>query len=207
MEVRTGKDTTRKTQIVLLCIAIAVPVALWARFHENAVRGFADPYSEPALTAVADQAQPVLDALEKYRAENGLYPVSLNRLRPGYLASNDDLSGFRYSARQSEWIFQSDACLAREQTQGSKLREVTAELNEVTRFKSECVIGYREYQLQSPDFPSNAKSRAVERWAYYDSQPQYWAVGWCQQVGTKGGSRKLATNGVCREHNPKTDSR
>jgi len=201
MVAETRSETSRRQQYLLLlaCIALAVPLALWARFHLATLRAYANPGAEPNVTAAAEQAQPVIDALEKYRADNGLYPASLDRLSPGYLASTETLRGFRYSARRSDWVFQSDACLAREQVLEWKLTGVKANRPQAARFADDCLSGFRDYQLQSPDFSHDGNSRYVERWAYYDSQPQHWTVGWCEQVRTaSGNAQELATNGICR---------
>lgn len=175
-------------------------VILWARFYFANLRVSGDPNTKPDLRAAADQAQPLLEALEKYRADNGLYPTTLNQLSPAYVPSVQGLRAFRYSARHSDWVFQSDACLAREQNlQGWVLQEVKEYQTEIDQFKRDCISGYRDFQLQSPDFPPDSQSRYLERWAYYDSQPQHWSLGWCEHVASsKGGSSELATNGVCR---------
>ena len=185
---------------LLAIAALALALGLWARFHFASLRVDADPISRPDLVAAQEQAQPLLDALEKYRAEYGLYPASLNQLLPAYVASLQTLSAFRYSARYSDWVFQSNACLEQEKAlRGSILQEANHGQRRTSQLKFECISGYRDYQLQSPNFPPFEESRYLERWAYYDSQPQYWTLGWCEQVVTsKGTPRELATNGVCR---------
>src|SRR5215467_12616969 len=100
-----------QTLRLLAIAALALFAAAWARSHFSAFRVDADPNSEADFTATQKNAQPLLDALEKYHADNGLYPASLNQLSPGYLATREDLSAYRYSARHDDWIFQSDACL------------------------------------------------------------------------------------------------
>jgi hypothetical protein len=188
-----------RLRVVVFVFLVAI-VILWARFYFANLRVTDDPRSESDLTAAADQAQPLLDALERYRADNGLYPTTLNQLSPAYLPSLQGLHAFRYSARHSDWVFQSDACLAREQNlEGWVLKEVKEHQNEVAQFKRDCISGYRDFQLQSPDFPPDSQSRYLERWAYYDSQPQHWTLGWCEPVlESKGSPSELATNGVCR---------
>jgi hypothetical protein len=185
---------------LLAFILVAVPAILWARFHLADLRATNDPTSQSDLVAATDRARPLVDALEKYRADNGLYPVTLDRLSPAYLPSLETPRSFRYSARHSDWVFQSDACIAREKSlQGWVLQEVKAHQKDVAQFKQECLTGYRDYQLQSADFPSDPQSRYLERWAYYDSQPQHWAMGWCEHVpASQGKTSELATNGVCR---------
>jgi len=185
---------------LLALVILVAPLILWARFYFANLRATADPSSEHDLAATTEQAQPLVDALEKYRADNGLYPTTLNQLSPAYLPAQQISPGYRYSARHSDWVFYSDACLAREKTlHGWILQEAKAHQSEVAKFKRDCLSGFRDYQLQSPDFAPDARSRFLERWAYYDSQPQHWSVGWCERVASsRGSSQELATNGICR---------
>ncbi len=180
-------------------IVLATTVILWARFYFANLHVTADSTSEADVASVAEQSQPLLDALEKYHADHNLYPATLDQLTPVYLPSMPTLHGFRYSARHSDWVFESDACLARDKSlHGWILQEVKASQKEVSQFKRECVAGYHDYQLQSRDFPFDPGSRSVKRWAYYDSQPRQWSLGWCEKVTTSRGLQELATNGVCR---------
>jgi hypothetical protein len=181
-------------------VLIAIPVIFWARFHFANLRVTNDPTSQPDLVAATEQARPLINALEKYHADNGLYPATLDRLSPAYLPSPQTFHAFRYSARHSDWVFQSDACIVREKSlNGWVLQEVKAHQKEVAQFKQECLNGYRDYQLQSADFPQDVQSRYIERWAYYDSQPQHWSLGWCEHVlASRGKTSELATNGICR---------
>jgi hypothetical protein len=194
---------------MIVFVLIAVPVLLWTRFHFANLRVANDPSSQPDLVAATEQARPLVDALEKYHADNGLYPVTLDQLSPAYLASAQNFRAFRYSARHSDWVLQSDACIAREKSlNGWVLQEVKAYQKEVAQFKQECLNGYRDYQLQSADFALDAQSRYIERWAYYDSQPQHWSLGWCEHVpASRGKTSELATNGICRgRHRGANDS-
>lgn len=185
---------------MLAFVFLAGSIAMWWRYHSANARVSDDPTSQAALNANTKQAQPVVDALEKFRADNGLYPTTLSQLAPAYLPSVQTYAAFRYSARHSDWVFLSDACITREKTlQGWVLQEAKVYQTEVAQFKHECLTGYRDYQLQSPDFPLDMQSRYIERWAYYDSQPQLWVVGWCEHVSaSKGRGSELATNGICR---------
>ena len=193
-------DKPMRQALRLLAIAaIAVFAGCWAHSYLSNVRVDDDPDSESDLAAAQKNAQPLLDALEKYHTDNGLYPASLNQLSPGYFASSAGLTAYRYSARHDDWVLQSDACLDREKSPGHPtLQAANHTPYAVSRSQHDCLSGYREYQLQSPDFPPDVASPYQERWAYYDSQPQYWTMGWCEQVRTIDNSRELATNGVCR---------
>jgi hypothetical protein len=185
---------------MLAFVMLASTTALWARYHFTNLRIADNPTSQADLEANRQQAQPLVDALEKYRADNGLYPTALSQLAPAYLPTLTGYSAFRYSARRSDWVYLSDACITREKTfEGWVLQEAKSYQQSVAQFKHECVTGYRDFQLQSPDFAPDAQSRYLERWAYYDSQPQHWVLGWCEHVrSSKGGADELATNGICR---------
>jgi len=193
---------------IVATVLLVASIGLWGRYHFANLRALNDLTSEPDLAASEKQAQPLIDALEKYRSDNGLYPATLSQLSMGYLASPQSISSYRYSARHSDWVFQSDACIAREQKlRGWVLKEAKAYKSDVAQFKHDCITGYRDFQLQSPDFQPDAQSRYLERWAYYDSAPQHWALGWCEHVpSAKGRSSQLATNGVCRGRHRANDS-
>jgi len=181
-------------------VVLASSMAMWWRYHSANTRATDDPTSQAALAANTKQVQPLVDALEKFRADNGLYPTTLNQLAPVYLPSVQPFAAFRYSARHSDWVFLSDACITREKTmRGWIQQEAKVYGTEVAQFKHECLTGFRDFQLQSPDFPPDVQSRYIERWAYYDSQPQHWALGWCEHIhASKGRGSELATNGICR---------
>jgi hypothetical protein len=195
-------------------VILASSIVLWWRYH-SANTPSADVRTLPSnLEADTRQARPLVHALERFRADNGLYPTTLNQLAPAYLPSVEPFSAFRYSARHSDWVFLSDSCLTREKTlEGWVLEEAKASQSDVARFKHDCITGYRDYQLQSPDFAPDARSRYLERWAYYDSEPQRWVLGWCEHIpAAKATGSELATNGICRWRpreatDPRQDSR
>jgi hypothetical protein len=189
---------------------LAMIFAVWARFHFTTARVKNDPTSESNLQTAKASAQPLLDALEKYRGDNGLYPATLDQLSSDplkggpsnekYLTSPVGPHSYRYSARQNDWVYKSDECRAREKSLHGWILKETSEYNkEVTDFKQECLSGYRYYQLQSRDFPSDPQSRFIDRWAYYDSSLRQWSVGWCSHdPSSHGHSQETAENGVCR---------
>jgi len=169
----------------------------WARYHFTTAQVNNDPTSMPDLAAATDTAQPLVAALGKYHAENGLYPASLAQLASGQPRSLRD-RGYLYSARQGDWVYKSDACVTREkQLQGWVMKEVKAYQKEIDDFKRECLTGYRDYQLQSPDFPRDAQNQYIERWAYFDSKTRQWNLGWCAKTGK---TAEISTNGICRWH-------
>jgi hypothetical protein len=180
-------------------IGVILIFGLWGSYHFNNARVNEDPTSAPDLAEATEAAQPVLDALEKYHAANGLYPVTLDQLTAaGFtdrLPEHGRRRGFLYSGN---WVYKSDACAAREkQLHGWVLKEVKDYQQQIDAFKQECVTGYREYQLQSGDFPRGAQSQQyIERWAYFNSQTRQWRLGWCAVTGKS--TQVIGTNGICR---------
>lgn len=178
-------------------------LGIWARYRFTNLEVNSDPNSGPHLVKAKESAQPLLEALEKYRADHDLCPPTLEQLTGTYLPSHGRLRPFRYSARHEDWVFKSDACVAREKSlrgQGVKAKDYR---REVTEFKLECTTGYHHYQLQSDDFPQDAPipsiKRSIERWAYYDSQTSQWSLGWCLHTSHPGtGGQDTSVNGVCR---------
>ena len=176
------------------CVLI---IGTWAQFHFTNLEVERDPTSEPDLNAAKEKAEPWLQALEKYRADNGLYPVTLDQLSPRYFSAVGGPHSYRYSARHNDWVFKSDACVDREKSlHGWILKEAKEYHKEVTEFKLECVTGYRYYQLQSRDFPHDPRLLYIDRWAYYDSSNRQWSMGWCSHARSRVSS--IGINGVCR---------
>jgi hypothetical protein len=192
---------------MLAFILVVLIASLWGRFYFSSREMKNDPTTQPDLKAAAQNAQPLLDALEKYRAANGLYPPTLKQLDPTSRHHNQSAEGYRYSARRNDWVLTSDACPAREKSlQGWIMKLVSEHEKDVERFKADCIAGYHEFQLQSPDFPESADSDSpskgsLERWAYYDSFTKQWSAGWCSHDAGNRGRGNIsvsAADGVCR---------
>jgi hypothetical protein len=190
-----GNPLPHRRLRMLVFVGCAVIILAWARYHFTTVQVNNDPTSTPDLAAATETAQPLLEALDKYHAENGLYPTNLDELPSGQLPSLRG-RGYMYSA-SGDWVYKSDACAAREKhLHGWIMKEVKEYQKQIDDFKHECVTGYRDYQLQSPDFPRDAQTQSIERWAYFDSQTKQWSLGWCSKIGKKAG--EISTNGMCR---------
>jgi hypothetical protein len=182
-----------RTVAFIGCVLI---FGMWWSYHLTNVRVNDDPTSVPDLTGATAAAQPLLEALEKYHAENGLYPPTLDNLTAPNLPSHGRRHGFLYSARNADWVYKSDTCVAREkQLHGWILKPVKEYQKEIDEFKQDCVTGYRYYQLQSGDFPQDAQTQYMERWAYFDSQTRQWSLGWCTNGKNNQG---IGMNGICR---------
>ena len=177
------------------CVLI---IGTWAQFHFTNLQVKSNPTSEPDLNAAKEKAEPLLRALEKYRADNGLYPATLDQLSPEYFSSVVGPHSYRYSAHYNDWAFKSGECAEREKSlHGWILKEAKEYEKEVSEFKLECVTGYRYYQLQSRNFPHDPQLGYIDRWAYYDSSNRQWSVGWCSHATRSRGSA-IGINGVCR---------
>jgi hypothetical protein len=181
-------------------VAFVLVLAMFVPFYFTNLRVKNEPTSEPDLVAANSEAQPLLRGLEKYRADHGLYPATLDPISPAYWPSRWGVDRFRYSARRSDWTLKSEACAAREKSlHGWIMKSATEYAKEVGRFKLDCISGYHAYQLQSPDFPQSTQSPDVERWAYYDSFTRKWSLGWCHHDRTsRGRAQDSAMNGACR---------
>jgi hypothetical protein len=174
-----------------------LPSGTWAHVHFTNVQVNRDSTTEPDLAAAKQKAQSLWEALEKYRADNGLYPTMFDQLIPTYVPSAWGLRSYRYSAHHNDWVFKSDECVARvKPLHGWILGEAKEYQEEVTAFKRECLIGYRYYQLQSRNFPHDAQIPYVDGWAYYDSSNRQWTVGWCSHSSSRG--PEFAINGIWR---------
>ncbi|MGP0017966.1 MAG: hypothetical protein ACLPHP_05315 [Candidatus Sulfotelmatobacter sp.] len=178
-------------------VGLALIFGLWARYHFTNATVKEDPTSAPNLAAATEAAQPLLQALEKYHDDNGLYPTTLDSLTAAHAPSLGRRDGFLYSARTADWVFKSDTCAAREKDlHGWILKETREYQGKIDEFKQECVTGYRYYQLQSGDFPRDAHTQYIERWAYFDSRPRQWSLGWCAKNGRR--NQEIGMNGICR---------
>ena len=170
---------------------------LWASYYLTNVKVNEDPTSAPDLAGATNAAQPLLEALEKYHADNGLYPTTLDHLTAAHLPSIGGRNGFLYSARSGDWVYKTDTCVAREkQLHGWILKETKEYQTDIDEFKQECVTGYRYYQIQSGDFPRDPQNQYIERWAYFDSQTRQWSLGWCTMDRRR--RHEIGMNGICR---------
>jgi len=202
----SGRNVTPNQRLrMIVFIGFTVIISLWANYHFTTVKVNEDPTSAPDLAAAKEAAQPLLEALEKYHADNGLYPTTLDSLTGAHSSSVRGQHGYLYSARNGGWVYKSDACAAREkQLHGWILKETKEYQKEIDDFKQECVAGYRNYQLQSGDFPIDPQTqRHVERWAYFDSETRQWSLGWCAVIGKH--NQEMSTNGICRWRRRGTD--
>jgi hypothetical protein len=208
------RDVTRATQQnplphqrlrLIAFVGLVLIFGIWARYHFTNLQVNRDRTSEPYLAAAKEKTQSLLEALEQYRAANGLYPATLDLITLPHGASSWGQHSHRYSARRDDWVFKSDACAAREKSlHGLILKNAKDYEKEVTDFKSECVTGYRYYQLQSRNFPHDPQIPYLDRWAYYDSSNRQWSVGWCSHQGRR--ASEFGINGVCRwEEHPASD--
>jgi hypothetical protein len=188
--------------VFVLILAIMVPPYL------TNLRVKDDRTSALRLEAAKTEAQPLVDALAKYRADHGLYPPTLEQVTPAYLRASFGADRFRYAARRPDWTLKSGGCAAREKSlHGLIMKEAAEYRKEVAAFKADCITGFRDYQLQTPDFPRSDQSPGIERWGYYDSWTKKWSLGWCDHARVvRGEVHESAMNGVCRWQDDLTPS-
>jgi hypothetical protein len=148
-------------------------------------------------------------ALEKYHHDHTFYPTSLIALKSDYLPSppSEAKAGFKagllYSAAPQDHIYKTPECAARQSEFEGWLMKPTPEIErEKADFIAQCVAGYRQITLQSPDFHHDPRGELgkVEQWAYYTSQSGQWTIGWCSHEGSRSRTppQKVASNGACR---------
>jgi hypothetical protein len=94
--------------VFVLILAIVVPPYLTNLRVKN------DRTSALRLEAAKTEAQPLVDACAKYRADQGLYPPTLEQVTPAYLPASFGADRFRYSARRPDWTLKSEECAIRE---------------------------------------------------------------------------------------------
>ena len=71
---------------IITLVLVALIFFMWARMHYTTARVQNDPSTEPDLAAAKTNAEPLLQALEKYRGDNGIYPATLDQLTGGRTA-------------------------------------------------------------------------------------------------------------------------
>lgn len=145
----------------IIIVPLALIIAVWAKFYFPGFIVNHDKTSHAHLIAAQDKAQPLIDALEEYRADNGFYPTTLAALNPKYLSPGRGPHDFLYSAYSNDRL----------------------------------TNGFRNYELQSENFPSDSSLFHIDRWAFYESAHERWSFGWCSH-GRRGS--RTASNGVCR---------
>jgi len=89
----TKKAIMRRLRIFVL-VGLALLFGFWWNYHSANFKVNDDPTSAPNLAAAKEAAQPLLDAPEKYHADNGLYPRTLDSF---------DRSGLTSSSRAA-WL-------------------------------------------------------------------------------------------------------
>jgi hypothetical protein len=191
-------------------LGVIVIVLLCAKSWMTNVMLSSEAVTVANMAAVKETAQPLIDALEKYRADNGFYPKTLDSLTVKYVAPEKlqpfhttlfpkrgvATERFLYSGHWYDRVItKSDGCAARAKSLDGRIMELTTEYQQqVAQFELDGVTGYRNYELQSGDFFSASRSQRIERWAFYGSQQKQWNLGWCSYERRSS----TAENGVCR---------
>lgn len=198
--VPVGAPQTSPSRHPLGSIALVCFLAIGgasASFYITNARVNRSPTTQPNLLAAEQTAQPLLDALEQYRADHGLYPSQLRELAPVYLPSLQAARKYRYCAEPGDWVLKDSACAEREKAlHGWVMKNAKEYEKEVMDFKQQCLTGYRYYQLESPRFPADVPTSSLTRWAHYDSSTRQWNVAW---LSYSQSTHRATTgmNGVC----------
>jgi hypothetical protein len=116
-----------------ICFLLA---AFWLKWAMTNSRMLNDETSKANLSSASQNATPLIEALEKYRADNGFYPITLNALNAGY-HSTRSMHSLLYSANLGDWIFKSQACTARQKSLQGWIMETTDKYqSQVAQFQS-----------------------------------------------------------------------
>ncbi len=82
---RRQRLATAATMVFLAALLlVGLPWLIWWQMTAKFVRAW-EQEKRPALAAAAEAAQPLIDALGRYRADHGRYPDELEALVPEYL--------------------------------------------------------------------------------------------------------------------------
>ena len=76
--------TAATTVLLAALLLVGLPWLIWWQMTAKFVRAW-EQEKRPALAAAAEAAQPLIDALGRYRADHGRYPDELAALVPDYL--------------------------------------------------------------------------------------------------------------------------
>jgi hypothetical protein len=198
----------KKGSAIALLIIVSAVIGLVGRSVRIGHALQSDPLVQSQFAEAVAVNGPLIAALEKYHGDHAFYPTSLNVLKDEYLhslpaqAKPGFTTGLLYSAAPQDHIYKTPECAKRQGEFEGWIMKPTSELErEKADFISQCVVGYRQVALQSPDFHHDPQGSLtnVEQWAYYASQSGQWVVGWCSHEGARARTRqKVASNGVCR---------
>jgi hypothetical protein len=162
-----------------------------------------DVASQARLAAEVSKMTPLIRALGDYHARHGLYPTRLDALGAKGLDVRDLADGYIYAASPTDQVYRSPACERRwkSEFEGLILKSETDLQRMNTAFAAQCVVGYRQITLQSPNFTFQGRRTlsTVDRWAYYSSFTGKWSTGWCSHEEVHDGREQTASSdGVCR---------
>ena len=157
-----------------------------------------DGPSQARLAEEVSKMKPTIGALGDYRARHGYYPARLEALDGRGLAD-----GYLYGALPTDNVYKSPACERRwkSEFEGLILKSESDLARMRAAFAVECLLGYRQITLQSPNFaiPGARALSTVDRWAYYSSFTGKWSIGWCSHEEVHDGREQTASSdGVCR---------
>ena len=186
-----AEKSRRRLAVGATAVAIVVAVMVFTLYDRLVESMLARDTSAQAGLAVTEQkAQPLIAALERYRAAHGgLYPTTIDRLgKQDASTLHFSHRGFLYTGTAWDRVFVSDACAERDKALHGVVMEQTKTFErELAAFNAECVNGYRRIQLQSPDFHFD-RSDSVERWP--------WSLGLLRLGKTRLGDRLVL---ACRQ--------
>jgi hypothetical protein len=182
---------------VVAFLLVAIAWVTWAERHFTFRFLATGPNTEAQRSKVALRQAPLIAALRRYRDDNGTYPIRLDRLVPRYLPAVPSPHAYLYRGSEPLVVDSAECAKRADQLHGLAMTK-TSELEERrAQYEEACVIGWRQFSLQSPDFEAPTRG-PLERWAEYQSQRGGWVTGWCEHSATKHPVSTTGEDGICR---------
>jgi hypothetical protein len=162
----TGK--VNKGQAALF-IFLALIISWYAFYKWNKRSLESNPAIELALSSAQKDAQPLIDAIEKYHTEHGFYPRSIKDLPYSALWGK-----YLYQTSSLNSVYKSLDCQRRvRDLMGWQTAEKRQKMQET---QEECLLGYSQFLIKSQVQASHLNMYVF---VVFDSTNPKWNVDWC----------------------------
>jgi hypothetical protein len=150
--------------VFLLVIFCCYAIYKWNRQSVEA-----DPEVRLAVASARTEAQPLIDALEKYHLLHGVYPRSIKDLPQNYLWGK-----YLYQTSQLNAVYKSLDCQQRvRDLMGWQTAEKRQRMRET---QVECLLGYSQFAVKTQVPTAHVR---VYAFVVFDSTKAKWDVDWC----------------------------
>jgi hypothetical protein len=162
----TGK--VNKGQAALF-IFLALIISWYAFYKWNKRSLESNPAVELALSSAQKDAQPLIEAIEKYHTEHGFYPRSIKDLPYNALWGK-----YLYQTSSLNSVYKSLDCQRRvRDLMGWQTAEKRQKMQET---QEECLLGYSQFLIKSQVQASHLNMYVF---VVFDSTNPKWNVDWC----------------------------